>query len=95
MTTLTLAKLIADAKGDLDEWISDHDGKEVEFDTIDSIATDHTPVMTTVLFQLVVEDNSLAFEDSDIMSSEPFAVLSSAVHGRITKALNEHVKDLV
>jgi hypothetical protein len=94
MTTLTLAKLIADAKGDLDEWIRDN-GQNVGFDTIDSIATDHTPVMTTVLFQLVVEDNWLAFEDSNIMSSEPFAVLSSAVHGRITRALNEHVKDLV
>jgi hypothetical protein len=86
----TIESLIAIATGDVDEWMETHDDVP-SAEVIDGFAQDATPVMTSILFKLVVLDNTLAFVDSSTMSSEPFAVLYAAVKDRIAEAVQNHV----
>jgi hypothetical protein len=90
---VTIESLIALAISDLDEWVQEHPGDDPAEWGITQVAEDNTPAMTTVLFGLVVQDNSLAFADTNVMSSEPFAVLSAAVKECIEAALEKHIKE--
>lgn len=47
------------------------------------------PSITTVLFQMVVEDNSLAFLDYDGEADTPFAALAGALHQAITTEIHK------
>lgn len=51
------------------------------------------PPITTSLFQLVVEDNGLAFLDADTDSREPFDVLFSAIAEAVTAEVWSRLDD--
>jgi hypothetical protein len=82
---VTIERLIADAIADFDT---------EPYEAADRFAAEAVPTMTTTLFQLVVLDNSLAFEESGADSDEPFAVLAGAVERRIYEALTKHLDQL-
>lgn len=56
-------------------------------------AADAVPVMTTVLFQMVVEDNTLAFLDSPEDSGEPFRALAGAIGQEIERLAVAGIED--
>jgi hypothetical protein len=83
MTTRpTLASLKEEAANDLAEWLEDEHTEDETKDRIHEIASSVVPAMTTMLFQMVVDDNSLAFLDVD-HADTPFEALSHALHDEI------------
>lgn len=86
----TIESLVALATDDVDEWMEEHDAAPPP-EVIEGIADDNTPSMTSVLFKLVVLNNSLAFEKADVISSEPFTILYATVRAHIADALHDHV----
>ena len=52
---------------------------------LDENADQSVPCMTTELFQMVVDDNSLAFLDAPSDESEPFRVLASAIGAEVAR----------
>jgi hypothetical protein len=92
MMSVTFSKILADARESLIEYLEDPDedhSDDAVKKFIASTAADETPVMTTSLFQLVVDDNSIAFYEANIESAEPFAVLSNAVMTAIERQLHD------
>lgn len=64
-------------------------------DVIDEFVTAEVPVMTTSLFQLVIDDNTIAFlgcDDNAEPPEHPFAALSGAVHQRVGQLVREHLE---
>lgn len=91
----TLRQLTTDAEADLIEWLDDNPDADASAIAtfIDETATEAVPVMTTTLFQMVVDDNSLAFIDAETDSSEPFTCLSAAIRSEIEKHLTKFIED--
>lgn len=90
---LTYAEIEQSAFGDFTVYWEDEGGCEADEEKvrqrIEEIASESTPSMTTVLFMLVVFDNSLAFEEADTDGNEPFRTLSDAINRKLATALTE------
>lgn len=93
-----LETLKASAWDEVSEWLTDHpDADEGDRNmAINELCGDVVPVMTTELFQLVVDDNGIAFlsADSGVMEDEhgdiePFRALSVCIY----EALRDHVQE--
>ena len=87
MQSITQAVLV-----DIDVLFSDHTDEDARQEGIDAIIASHLPVMTTTLFQLVVNDNSLAFEEIEREADSPFSALQEAVERRLISAVGEHLR---
>ncbi len=74
-----------------EEWV-DADRPDAQV-FIAAASADAVPVMTTMLFQMVVDDNTLAFLDSPYDESEPFRVLHSAIVDEVERLALELVAE--
>lgn len=85
----SIQSIVNDAVEEATAWLDDNPSatESAREQALDEIITSNVPVMTTVLFQLVVDDNSLAFEDLERENDTPFTALQEAVERRIADAV--------
>jgi hypothetical protein len=91
---VSIQQICNEAITEVVEWLDDHPGEDPEGHAIAEIVGSHVPTMTTTLFQLVVDDNALGFEDVEVADdTTPFNVLFEAVRQRIEEAVREHLEN--
>lgn len=84
----TLASLVEEV---VEDW-NDNDRPTPATEFVSAAAQEAVPVMTTELFKMVVDDNSLAFLDSSFEGREPFAVLATAIAGEVERLAMERIE---
>lgn len=90
----TVQQLASDVVEEWHDLIAD--GLHVDDDLerfVAEAAAEAVPSMTTMLFQMVVDDNSLAFLEAKIDGGEPFTVLASAIGAAIERRALELIRD--
>ncbi len=85
-----LADLVRDAIAEVDDWIVDHPGEDPS-PAIREISVSQVSPMTTVLFSMVVADNSLAFLETDVECDTPFQHLFNAIVDEVQTQVQAHV----
>jgi hypothetical protein len=80
MATPTIQGLVDQVLEDCAEY----DG-ETDYTIVKSFVGDTVPSMTTVLFSMVVQDNSLAFLPIDAEAPDPFSALSWAIGDEVLR----------
>ena len=82
MATDTVQRLAQEV---YEEMVDEGAGLDVLHEYVDGVV----PAMTTTLFQLVVDDNSLAFLSFEGEADSPFAALSGALYEAVAGAVVE------
>jgi hypothetical protein len=89
----SIRSIVADVISEVDDYLSDNPDHDKEVDEyIDNLIREAAPGMTTVLFQLVIEDNALAFEDLEREHDTAFGALSEAVERRVAREVESHLE---
>jgi hypothetical protein len=85
----TVAGLVQDVVA---SWGADRDGDEV---ALSEYVADVVPAHTRELFQMVVDDVSLAFIDGPEETSEPFRCLSRAIGAEVERLAEQEIKSIL
>lgn len=92
--SVTMQSLVKEV---VDGWRDEHDSApDVDYEAyVYQNATESVPCMTTTLFQMVVDDNSLAFLDADEETDNPFTALSSAIRVELERRSIKEIETIL